>query len=82
MIINLKHKTDLITLDLNIKQIRYLKNHFKDISGYIDFIDLETNDIIGLTYLYHKDIKTFNLCIKDIIKNNLYINLTSGLKVL
>ena len=54
MIINIKNKKDLITLDLRTKQIRYLKNKVM-----LDFIPLSNNDIEGYSYLFENDLNTF-----------------------
>ena len=50
MIINIKNKKDLITIDLRTKQIRYL-NDIEN-RGLIEFINLSSSDIEGYEYLY------------------------------
>lgn len=57
MIIKIKNKTDLITLDLTTKQIRYLKDFEKQ--GEIFFIPLSNSDIEGYEYLFKEDKKVF-----------------------
>ena len=51
--INLKHKTDLITVDLRTKQIRYLTDYKNQ--GEIGFINLSNDDVGGYSYLYKED---------------------------
>lgn len=61
MIINIKNKKDLITLDFRIMQIRYLKENKE-----IVFIRLTENDILGYEYLFKQKDKTIFLsCLKD-----------------
>ena len=47
MIINIKNKKDLITLDFNLKQIRYLKDIEK--RGEIEFINLSDDESDALS---------------------------------
>lgn len=59
MIINIKNKKDLITLDLTLKQLRYLKNYFDRgalINPKMDFIPLSSADVEGYIYLYNQDV--------------------------
>jgi len=66
-IINIKNKEDLITLDLRLKQLRYLvdiKNR-----GFIHFIDLSIDDIIGYNYLFREEKNVFLKCIKEDIES-------------
>lgn len=72
MIINIKNKTDLITLDLSLKQIRYLNNLVM-----LDFIPLSSNDIDGYEYLFKNDLETFKRTIIHELHDflNLKINL-------
>lgn len=75
MLINIKHKKDLITIDFKIKQIRYL-NDFKN-RGLIDFLDLNKDDIEAYNYLFipyinkpnKKHLKVFFNCLKEDLKN-------------
>jgi len=67
MIINIKHKKDLITLDLRIKQIRYLEDYKQ--RGFIHFIDISRDDIDSYLYLYNTDLKIFKRVIKEDIKS-------------
>lgn len=67
MIINIKNKLDLITLDLRIKQLRYLKDYEKE--GQIYFINLNNDDIEGYYYLYNEDKKLFLKTIKEDLFN-------------
>ena len=73
MIINIKHKNDLITLDLRIKQIRYLEDYKN--RGFIHFINLRFDDIEAYTYLYnnHKDL--FFKALKEDLKTNINKNI-------
>jgi len=57
--INIKYKKDLITIDLKLRQIRYLKNYKS--RGKILFINIY-NDLEGLEYLNNKLIKK---CVRD-----------------
>lgn len=63
MIINIKHKEDLITLDLRIKQIRYLRNPEK--LGVISFINLSNDDVEGYEYLFNEDKPLFKKSLRE-----------------
>ena len=67
MIINIKNKNDLITLDLRIKQIRYLKNYLN--MGEIEFINLSNDDISAYDYLFKMDRYRFLRALKEDIKS-------------
>lgn len=68
MIINIKNnETDLITIDLRTKQIRYL-NDIKN-NGVIGFINLSDNDKEGYEYLYKEDKKLFLETLKEDLKS-------------
>ena len=73
MLINIKNKEDLITLDLTLKQIRYLKNRVM-----LDFIPLNNDDIAGYKYLFDNDLNTFKKTIihelHDFLRLNININ--------
>lgn len=56
MIINIKHKNDLITLDFKTHQIRYLED-FEN-KGFIHFINYG-HDISCYEYLFKEDKKIF-----------------------
>jgi hypothetical protein len=53
MILNIKNKEDLITLDFRIKQIRYLKDI--ENQGEIIFIDMSQSDVEAYEYLFKED---------------------------
>jgi hypothetical protein len=63
MIINLKNKEDLITIDLRLKQIRYLNEVNKQ--GEILFIELSKDDCEGYEYLFNEDKKLLLKTIKE-----------------
>jgi len=63
MIINIKNKKDLITIDLNLKQIRYLKD-FKQ-QGEIEFINLSNNEAETYEYLFKKNKRLLLKSLKD-----------------
>ena len=65
--INIKNGKDLITIDLRIKQIRYL-NDIEN-RGLIEFIDLSNADIEGYNYLWKEDKKIFMDTLKEDIKS-------------
>lgn len=71
MIINIKNKTDLITLDLSLSTIRYLKdylgNSLKD--KELVFIPLCNDDVLGFGYLFENDKKLFSVCLRDEVNN-------------
>lgn len=73
MIVNIKNKKDLITLDLRIKQIRYLKDIDK--RGIIEFINLSNDDIVGYEYLFKEDKKLFFNTLKEDLKSFLNIDI-------
>ena len=73
MIINLINKKDLITLDLRIKQIRFLKDFEK--RGNIEFINLSNTDIEAYEYLFKEDKNLFINTIKEDILSFLGIEL-------
>lgn len=73
MIINIKNKNDFITLDFNIKQIRYLKDFEK--MGEIEFLNLSNDDIIGYKYLWENDKTLFLKTLKEDIKSFLNIDI-------
>ena len=81
MIINIKNKKDLITLDLRIKQLRYLKDIKK--RGLISFLSLSNSDIEAYSYLFNTDLKLFKKSLKEDLKSflNIDVNL-KDLKVL
>jgi hypothetical protein len=56
MIINIKNKNDLITLDFILKEIRYLRNtKIKDMYKNViwDSLKLSNDDISGYEYLFN-----------------------------
>lgn len=73
MLIKIIHKTDLITLDFSLKEIRYLKNTSpKDLI----FIPLSNNDIEGYRNLLEVDKRLFLSCLKDdLLKEGIKVNL-------
>jgi hypothetical protein len=73
MIINIKNKFDLITLDLSIKQIRYLEEIERQ--GEIFFINLSNDDIEGYEYLFKEDKNLFLETLKEDILNNIGIEI-------
>ena len=73
MIINIKNNKDLITIDLRIKQIRYLNDIDK--RGEIEFINLNNDDVSGYTYLFNNDKKLFLKTLKEDIKSFLDKNI-------
>ena len=73
MIINIKNKNDLITLDYRTKQIRYLKDIEQ--RGQIYFIDLNNDDIQAYEYLFKEDKPLFLKSLKEDIKSNLNLNI-------
>jgi len=73
MIINIKNKKDLITIDLRTKQIRYLKD--VENKGLIEFISLSNDDVAGYNFLFKEDKNLFFNCIKEDIKSFLDIDI-------
>ena len=74
MIINIKNKKDLITLDLRIKQLRYLldiKNR-----GFIHFINLSNDDVNAYEYLFNNNRGLFFKSLKEDIKSFCNINIS------
>lgn len=63
MIINLKNKKDLITVDISSRQIRYLKDFSKH--GEIQFISLSNDDVNGYSYLWNHDKKIFKKTVAE-----------------
>lgn len=63
MIINLKHKKDLVTVDLSTKQIRYLKDIKK--RGAITFHNMSNDDVAGYEYLYKNDKNLFKKSLRE-----------------
>jgi len=63
MIINLKNKKDLVTVDISAKQIRYLKD-IKN-RGAISFIDLNNDGVSGYEYLYKNDKRLFKKSLQE-----------------
>ena len=81
MIINVKNKKDLITLDLNLRQLRYLRDYEK--RGEILFLDLSNSDVEGYSYLFKEDLKLFKETLKEDLLSFLNINVhLKDLKVL
>ena len=82
MIVNIKNKEDLITLDFRIKQLRYLKDYKN--KGELIFKDFNqaTND--SLIYLFEKSSKeNFLTTLKDFLNDELNIGVfIKDLKVL
>ena len=74
MIINIKNKKDLITIDLRTKQIRYL-NNWKE-RGLIEFISLSNDDVNGYEWLFKSAVEeeVFFNTLKEDIKNFLNID--------
>ena len=70
MIINIKNKKDLITLDLRIKQIRYLRNYLINKDVLFDSLDLSFDDVLGYEYLFNKNKRLFLNVIKEELINN------------
>jgi hypothetical protein len=67
MIINIKHKSDLITIDLNLKELRIIKNR----NEIFKTIKLSNNDIIGYEYAFKNNyIKTLLGCVVIDLKNS------------
>ena len=53
MIINIQNKKDLITLDLRLKEIRYITNiDIKTANRSLYRIDLSNDDVSGYKFLY------------------------------
>ena len=80
MIINIKNKEDLITLDFKLKQIRYLKK-FNDKKEII-FININSSTTESLIYLYENPFsfqksndENFLMTIRDLIKEELNLNI-------
>lgn len=67
MIINIKHKNDLITLDFKINQIRYLKDIEK--RGFIHFIDITETDKQAYLFLFDYNRKFFFKSLRDDLFN-------------
>lgn len=85
MIINIKHKNDLITIDLRLKEIRYLINTKKEEmfkSVIWDSIKLSNNDIEGLEFLNKNSPKTLLKSVCSILKDNGYKIKIKDLEVL
>lgn len=66
MLINIRHKKDLITVDLRTAQIRYCKNIDK--KGLISFHSLSKDDIEGYEYLFNEDKKLFFKTLRSDLK--------------
>jgi penicillin-binding protein-related factor A (putative recombinase) len=76
MIINIKNRKDLITIDLSSKQIRYLKDVEKQ--GAIEFINLNNDDVEGYVYLFSEDKEMFLETLKEDIQS--FLNMDIRLK--
>jgi len=66
MIINIKHKKDLITLDLRLRQLRYL-NNFENY-GLIDFLNVPRTDCEAYEYLFNCDKQLFLKSLRSDLK--------------
>ena len=66
MIINIKNKKDLITIDFSLRQIRYLKDFEK--RGEIEFYNLTNQEIEILNYVYAYKNKNFLDSVKRILE--------------
>ena len=71
MIINIKNKNDLITIDFRIKQIRYLED-IKQM-GYIHFININEDEVFFLNRFF-KEIqqdkkRDFFILVKNILED-------------
>lgn len=86
MIINIKHKKDLITIDTRLKEIRFLKDNYKTFNEHLQmkdkdfnivFIPLSNNDIGGYEYLFNYNyINTLLKCLKsDLRYKNIKISI-------
>ena len=75
MIINIKNKKDLITLDFRLKEIRYLSNYEDKTRVIFDSIKLSNNDIEGFDYLFKNDKNLFFKTLKETLLN------LSGIKI-
>lgn len=76
MITNIKHKKDLITLDYNLRQVRFCKNISNH--GEILFFDLSRDDVDAYEYLYNNAIILFRVALRDDLFNNLGIKVQSN----
>lgn len=80
-ILNIKNKDDLITVDLRLKQIRYLTK--PEQHGNIEFMELSNDDVAGYDYLFRNDKKLFFSSLKEDMRNFLGKNIkTKDLKVI
>lgn len=78
MIINIRHKNDLITLDFQINQIRYLKDNYKTFHEHtqqkdkdykIKFIDITETDKQAYLFLFDYNRKFFFKSLRDDLFN-------------
>ena len=82
-IINVEYKSDLITVDLRTRQIRYLHNVISSGKiafigkgyGEIEFITLSHDDVAGYEYLFEHDKKLFFKSLIEDVDSNLGLKL-------
>jgi hypothetical protein len=67
MIINIKHKSDLITLDFKLNQIRYLRN--PEQHGQIRFIEMSQTDADAYLFLFDYNRKIFFKSLREDLFN-------------
>jgi len=66
-IYNIQNKKDLITVDLRMKQIRYVSGED------IKFFDISNDDVMGYEYLYDHVKTKFLDCVIEDLESNLGI---------
>ena len=71
MLYNLQNNKDLITVDLRVKQVRYLHNVLNH--GRIEFFDLSHDDVDGYEYLFNNSKNIFLKTLADDVESNLGI---------
>jgi hypothetical protein len=64
MLINVRYKKDLITVDIRTRQVRYVRDYFsgdslKMVNQPIGFFDIGRDGADGYEYLYEHDKKLF-----------------------
>ncbi len=72
MIINIKNKKDIITLDFRIRQLRYLMN---EEDRKIFFIHLSINEANCLRFLFREDRVSFFSFTKHMVKDSIGIEM-------
>ena len=69
MIINVRSGEDLVTVDLSVKQVRFVRGE------KIEFFDLSSDDVAGYTYLYNANKDLFLKSLVEDVESNLGVKL-------